>query len=125
VPARATIPPPVQQPATSAIAVDVGSGGIDVVVRGAARGAVLEVVWATGTAARVSGPVGSGFTYGGGRLEIQAASGDLRLELPRSAISSVEVDGRVYLARSAAGLTIREPAIESTDELVRFVIPRP
>jgi hypothetical protein len=112
-----------QLPNTSGIAVDVSGSAIAVIVRGVAPGAVVEVAWSSGAEARVVGPAGSAFTYGEGRLQVESAAGDLRLELPRSARSTLEIDGRVWMERSAAGLTVNGPEVERTDDLIRFVVP--
>lgn len=125
-PATTAVPstaPAQQLSATTGIAVDVAAIGIDVVVRGAAPGSLVEVVWGPDSAARVVGPAGSGFTYGEGRLQIEAGAGDLRLELPRAARSTVAVDGRVYVARSGLEVIVSEPTLVRTDDLVRFVVP--
>jgi hypothetical protein len=122
-PAPAVAPAPTQTPESSAVAVDVSAGVIDVVITGAAPGTMLEVVWGTGATARAAGSPGSAFTYGVGRLEVTAAAGDLRLELPRAARSTLRVDGRVYLERSDAGVTVLEPALEHSDDLIRFRVP--
>lgn len=126
VPAVTSAPAP-QSSETSAIAVEILAGRIEVIVRGATPGTIIDVVWREGSSARVEGPRGSGFTYGDGRLEVDAAAGALRVELPRAVSSAVvEIDGRVYLARSeVAGLTLPGPAVERTDDLVRFVVPSP
>jgi hypothetical protein len=124
-PAPLTAPPAVQQPEATGIAFDVGGAGIEVIVRGATPGSVLEVAWGAGASARVQGPIGTRYTFGDGRLELEAEAGDLRLELPRSAASSVVVDGRVYVTRSATGVSVGATAVERTDDLVRFVVPAP
>lgn len=127
-PAPAVTPAPASQSSeTSAIAVEVSGGRIEVIVRGAAPGTIIEVVRGAGASARVEGPRGSGFTYGDGRLEVDAAAGALRIELPRTLSSAVvEVDGRIYLERSdAGGLSLPVPAVERTDDLIRFVVPTP
>ncbi len=122
-----TSAPAPQASETSAIAVEVLDGRIEVIVRGAAPGTLVEVVWGEGTSARVEGPRGSGFTYSAGRLEVDATAGALRVELPRAASSAVvEIDGRLFLERSdAAGLRLSVPAVERTDDIVRFVVPTP
>lgn len=121
VPAMSTAP--AQLVERSGIAVDVAGGEIRVIVREAVPGTVLGVVWSDDATARISGPAGSAFTYGDGRLEVDAEDGDLRLELPRTATSTVEVNGRVYVARTPTGVTVSEPAVERTDERVLFLVP--
>jgi len=120
--APTTEPTPVQLPSTSGISVDVAGGAIDVIVRGAQPGATLQVLWASGTTARVAGPAGTGFTYGEGRLQVDATPGDLLLELPRGARSTVVVDGRVVLERSADGVTASARVLARTDDLVTLEI---
>lgn len=130
VPAAVAAPAPTlelpQETTTRGIAVPVSDGRIDVIVRGAAPGSALDVAWSGETIARIVAPPGSVFTYADGRVEVDAAAGGLRVELPRTAsAATVEVDGLVYLQRSAAGVVVLEPAVERTDDLVRFVVPAP
>lgn len=117
---------PAQEPTTSGIAVPVRDGRIDVIVRGVAPGAVLEVAWTGDATARIVAPPGSDFTYADGRVEVDAASGGLRVELPRAAsAATVVVDGLVYVERSALGVLVRAPVAERTDDLIRFIVPAP
>jgi hypothetical protein len=117
-------PTPTRLTETSGIAVEIPDGRIAIVVRDAPPGTVVEVLWSAGAAVRVEGPAGSAFTYGDGRLQVDAPSGMLRVDLPRAARSAtLEVDGRVWLERTGAGVTVHEPALERTDDLVRFVVP--
>jgi hypothetical protein len=121
-----TSEPALELAETSAIAVEVLGGRIAVIIRGAAAGTAIEVVWGEGLSARVEGPRGSGFTYGDGRLEVDAAAGALRVELPRAVGSAVvEIDGQVYLERSDGRVDLAVAAVERTDDLVRFVVPTP
>jgi hypothetical protein len=127
-PAAVGAPPqePSPEPTPSGIGVPLAGGRIDVIVRGAAPGSALEVAWSTRATARITAPQGSVFTYADGRVEVDAASGGLRVELPRGAsAATVEVDGRVYVERTATGVVIHEPVIESTNDLIRFIVPAP
>ena len=106
------------------ISVAVPQGRIAVVVRGAQPGTVIEVDWVERATARVSAPTGSGFTYADGRAEVEAAPGAIHVELPRDAsFALLEVDGRVFLERSAEGLAVPGPAVESSEAGLRFVVP--
>jgi hypothetical protein len=108
------------------ISVAVPQGRIAVIVRGARAGTEIEVVWVDQATARVSAPSGSGFTYGDGRAEVMAAPGPIRVELPRDAsFASLEVDGRVFLERSADGLAVPGPAVERSEAGIRFVVDAP
>lgn len=118
-----TLAPP-QETTPSGIAVPVSDGRIEVIVRGAAPGSALEVAWSREAIARIVAAPGSVFTYADGRVEVDAAAGGLRVELPRAAsAATVEVDGLVYVQRSAAGVVVLKPAVERTDDLIRFVVP--
>jgi hypothetical protein len=115
-----------REPTTSGIAVPVPDGRIEVIVRGMTPGSVLEVAWIGEAAARVVAPTGSDFTYADGRIEVDAAAGGLRIELPRAAsAASLDVDGRPYVERSAAGVVVHVPVVERTDDVIRFVTPAP
>jgi hypothetical protein len=122
-PAAATQSAAPGDPTAASVAVVVVDA-IEVVVTGAAAGAAVDVTWLDEGSARVAAPSGSEFTFSSGRIEVQATAGALRLELPRAARASVVVNGRDYLERSAAGISVIEPAAEVTDERVRFVVPQ-
>ncbi len=114
--------PPAQTPRPTGIAVAVPDGRIAVVVRGTEPGTVVDVVWQGDATARISAPAGSGFTYGDGRAEVSATPGAIEVRLPRSAtLATVEVEGALYLRRSAAGLEVLGPAVERGDDRIRFV----
>lgn len=117
-----TVTTPAQLPPTSGIAVDVSGGDIHVIVRGAQPGATLQVVWTSGAIARVAGPAGTGFTYGEGRLQVDAMPGDVRLEIPRGVMATVEIDGRVVLERSLDGVTVNGPVRARTDDAITLEI---
>jgi hypothetical protein len=108
----------------ASVTVDV-TGRIEFVVRSASPGSALEVVWRDDTAASVAAPEGSSFALGAGRVEVDASAGAIRIEAPRRADLAVTVNGRTFLQRSAAGLTVVEPAAEVTDEGVRFLVRDP
>ena len=106
------------------ISVAVPEGRIAIIVRNAEPGTVIDVVWVDRAAARVSASSGSGFTYADGRAEVEAAPGPIRIELPRDAgFASLEVDGRVFLERSAEGIAVFGPAVERSEAGIRFVVP--
>jgi hypothetical protein len=112
---------PVGAATTARVTVDV-TDRIDFVVRSASAGTALEIVWRDDTAASVAAPEGSSFALGAGRVEVQATAGAIRIEAPRGAELAVTVNGRTFLERSAAGLTVAEPAAEVTDGGVRFLV---
>jgi hypothetical protein len=109
---------------TATVTVDV-TDRIEIVVRGAAAGSALEVVWRDDSAASVAAPEGSSFALGAGRVEVDASAGAIRIEAPRGADLAVTVNARTFLERSAAGLTVVEPAAEVTDGGVRFLVRDP
>jgi len=108
----------------ASVTVDV-TDRIEFVVRSVPAGSALEVVWRDDTAASVAAPEGSSFALGAGRVEVDASAGAIRIEAPRGADLAVTVNGRTFLERSAAGLTVAEPAVEVTDEGVRFLVREP
>ena len=125
-----TVVVPVEQtqqqtpPAETGISVNVPNGEIQVVVRGAASGSLVDVAWVDAATASVTAADGSTFTYRDGYVEVYAAAGDLRVELPRWArMASVEVDGRIYVRRFSGDVEVPGPASEEADGRIRFVVP--
>jgi hypothetical protein len=107
------------QPAGIAVALEDGS--VHVVVRGAAPGSELSMVWTDQSSARLTAPPGSRFTYASGRVEVDASRGAVLIELPRSASAvSLDVDGQPYLRGSPSALDVPGPVVEQTDETIRF-----
>jgi hypothetical protein len=136
-PWRRTSTPPVSLPtttiqpasqadiaATASVTVDVADR-IEISVSSASGGSELEIVWRDGPSARVAAPRGSSFALGAGRVEVAATEGPIRIEAPPSAGLAVVVNGRTYLERTSAGLTVSEPAAEVSDESVRFLVRGP
>lgn len=112
--------------AETGIAVPVSDGFVQVVVRGADPGTVLEVTWSDQDAARLAAPAGSRFTYAAGRVEVDASRGRLAVELPRGATRvSLEVDGRLYLSGSPTSPEVLAPAIERNEDGIRFSVEAP
>ena len=108
------------------IAVAVPDGSVHVLVRGADPGTDLIVEWGDEASARVTAPAGSRFTYAAGRVEVDASRGMVRVVLPRSAEEiSVEVDGNSYLTGSPRSPIISGPAVERTEDSIRFLIAGP
>jgi len=123
-PSDAEVPPQSRELQPGGIAVEVPQGRILVVIHGATPGTELEVTWVDELTARISAPVGSTFTYSDGRAEVDAVPGVIRVELPRGArMATVEVDGRRYLQRTPQGLEVPGPAVERTEDRIRFLIP--
>lgn len=117
---------PAPQDAASAASVTVDvADRIEISVSSASPGSELEVLWRDGTSVRVAAPRGSSFALGAGRVEVAATGGPIRIEAPRSAGLAVVVDGRTYLERTSAGLTLSEPAAEVSDDGVRFLVREP
>jgi hypothetical protein len=136
-PWRRTSAPPVSVPittiqpapqadadATASVTVDVAER-IEISVTTASGGSELVIVWRDGTSARVAAPRGSSFVLGASRVEVAATEGPIRIEAPRGAGLAVVVNGRTYLERTPAGLTVSEPAAEVSDESVRFLVREP
>jgi hypothetical protein len=117
---------PQAAPPESGIAVNVRDGQIQVVVRGAMPGSLVEVVWVDAATAAVTAADGSTFTYRDGYVEVYASPGDLRVELPRWArMASVEVDGRIYVRRFSGDVEIPGPSSGTSGDRIRFVVPGP
>jgi len=117
---------PVIRNAETGIAVPVSDGFVQVVVRGADPGTVLEVTWSDQDAARLAAPAGSRFTYAAGRVEVDASRGRVGVELPRAATHvSLEVDGRLYLSGSPAAPEVLGPAVERSEDGIRFSVEAP
>ena len=99
------------------IEVSVPGGRIHIVLNGVAPGSDLDIVWRDAPVARIAAAPGSSFSFSEGLAEATVAPGPVRVELPRFASSvSVEVDGRIYLRRTSAGLDVMEPVVIQTDE---------
>jgi len=107
-----------------AIEVPVTAGRIAGIVRGVSPGTEVEVVWVDAPTARVAAPAGSVFAYGGGRAEVDAADGPLRVEMPRAAeLATLEVDGVEYVRRAGDLVSVAGPATQRTDARILFVAP--
>jgi hypothetical protein len=110
----------------ASISVAVPEGGIAVLVRGAEPGSLIEVAWGPDAVATVSAPHGSEFSYADGRVEVDATPGPVRVELPGSpGLASLEVGGRLFLARAGTRLDVQGPVDERTDAGIRFLVPAP
>jgi hypothetical protein len=103
------------------ITVAVQDGVVQVVVRGAAVGSHVTVSWSDQPTARLTAPSGSRFTYAAGRVEVDASRGDVGVDLPKDASRvSLEVDGQLYLSGSPSALEVPGPAVERSDDAIRF-----
>lgn len=106
------------------VRISVDGGPLTVVLRDAAPGTEIRVRWIPGREAAVFAPAGSRFTSGQGRMEAGDLSGVVRLELPRSVVPvSLEVNGRIVLRNSTAGLEVAGPVVEQTDAGITYRIP--
>lgn len=101
------------------------SGGpLTVVLRDAAPGTEVRVRWIPGREAALFAPAGSRFTSGQGRMEAAGLSGVVRLELPSSVLPvSLELNGRIILRNSGAGLDVSGPVVQQTDAEITFRLP--
>jgi hypothetical protein len=119
---RASAPPAVA-PADVGITVAAPDGAVQVVVRGATPGTEVSVSRSDQSSARITAPPGSRITYAAGRVEVDASRGSIHNELPRRAGEvSLEVDGRLYLEGSPEALTVPGPAVELTEDAIRFLV---
>lgn len=118
------VPMATQEAETSGVTVAVPAGGIRVLIHSLGPIQRLEVVWSDQATARVDAPAGSRFTYGEGRVEAMVAGGRVRIELPRAGGAvSLEVDGRIYLARRGDYVEVTGPVGEQSDEGILFTVP--
>ena len=100
-----------------------GEGGVVVTLDGVAPGSAIEVRWVAGSSVGVLAAAGSSFSSAVGRIRASVAPGDVRVEMPREALSTLEVGGTSFLRRTAEGLELTGPVEERTDALVRFRMP--
>ena len=108
------------------IAVAVPDGFVQVFIRGADPGTEVSVRWTEQSTARVSAPSGSRFTYSAGRIEVDAARGDIHMQLPQGATEvDLEVDGVRYLSGSRDRLEVSGPTVDRTDDVIRFRVDAP
>jgi hypothetical protein len=106
------------------IVVNVPDGRIRVELTGLSEGSELQVVWTAAATARISAEPGSSFSFAEGVAQATVTPGPVQVELPRFApVVSIDVDGRTYLRRASGGLEVLEPAVERTEDFVRFLIP--
>jgi len=132
-PAAVESAPPAPEPAAVAepvapeeagIRLPLTGGPLDVVLRGAAPGTEIRVTWVPGSEAALFAPVGSRFTSGEGRMEADLASGPVRVELPRGVVPVIlEVNGRLFLRNTAAGLDVSGPVAERAEAGITFRLP--
>lgn len=105
------------------ITVAVPDGFAHIIVRGAAPGSEISVTWTHQPTVSLSAAPGSRFTYASGRVEVDASRGAVLAEFPRDATRiSLEVDGYLFLTGSSEALEILGPAIERTNESIRFKV---
>ena len=132
-PAAVESAPPAPEPAAVAepvapeeagIRLPLSGGPLDVVLRGAAPGTEIRVTWVPGSEAALFAPVGSRFTSGEGRMEADLASGPVRVELPRGVVPVIlEVNGRLFLRNTAAGLDVSGPVADRAEAGITFRLP--
>lgn len=127
-PATMAVGPEAEQPiAVSETGVSVApkNGAVRVVLNEMARGVLVTAVFADGPRAGVyaTGPAAEArFTTGRGRIDaVGAASGTLRVEIPRDAISAtVIVNGRTYVVKDGDRLRGGGPDTETVGDEVTF-----
>jgi hypothetical protein len=109
---------------TTGVRLDVPSGPLHVALHDVAGGTEIEVRWVAGSEAAIFAPVGTRFMSATGRLEAHPAGGPVRVELPRDVVpTTLEVGGRVYLVRTAQGVTVSGPVARRDDDGVVFRTP--
>jgi len=109
---------------TTGVRLDVPSGPLHVVLGDVTAGTEINVRWIPGSEAAILAPLGSRFTSATGRLEARPAPGPVRVELPRGVVpTTLEVGGRVYLARTPEGLTVSGPVVRRDDDGFVFRTP--
>jgi len=102
------------------VAIDPAPAGVLVTVDPAGRTESIEVIWTDEATVRVGAPPGSGFTRGEGTITVRAASGVVRLTVPRAGPPvEVRYEGRTLLVRDSTGVrTPVPPSVASEDRLV-------
>lgn len=109
---------------TTGVRLNVPSGPLHVVLGDVTAGTEIDVRWVAGSEAAILAPLGSRFASATGRLEARPAPGRVRVELPREVVpTTLEVGGRVYLARTTEGLTVSGPVVRRDDDGVVFRTP--
>lgn len=109
---------------TTGVRLNVPSGSLHVVLGDVTGGTEIDVRWVAGSEAAILAPLGSRFASATGRLEARPAPGLVRVELPRGVVpTTLEVGGRVYLARTTEGLTVSGPVVRRDDDGVVFRTP--
>ena len=122
---------PAPEPAAAAVEAEeagvrlpLSGGPLSVVLRGVSPESEIRVRWILANEAAVFAPVGSRFTSGEGRLEALVVPGAVRVELSRGAVPvSLEVNGRVLLRNTPAGLEVSGLVVERTDAGITFRMP--
>ncbi|MDP2958152.1 MAG: hypothetical protein Q8N53_17120 [Longimicrobiales bacterium] len=122
---------PITEPAAAAVEAEeagvrlpVSGSGLSLVLRGAAPETEIRVTWIAASEAALFAPVGSRFTSAAGRVEALLVPGTVRVELPRGAVPvSLEVNGRILLRNTPAGLEVSGPVVERTDAGITFRVP--
>ncbi len=111
-------------PEEAGIRLPLPGGPLNVALRGAAPGTEIRVTWIPGNEAAVFAPVGSRFTSGEGRMEALLVSGPVRVELPRGILPVfLEVNGRIFIRNTAAGLDVSGPIAEQAEGGITFRLP--
>jgi len=109
---------------SAGIEVAVLDGRIRVTLTAVSPGAEVEVAWIEDATARISAAPGSSYSFAEGHAEATVAAGPVRIEVPRAAsVISIEVNGRMVLERSEAGLELSGSVLEQTADRIVFSIP--
>ncbi|MEZ4415290.1 MAG: hypothetical protein R3E10_06015 [Gemmatimonadota bacterium] len=96
-------------------------GRLRVTVTGAGPDALVEVIFAGEGLAGAYVAGDARFSTSPGRVDVQAPTGPVRIELPEGATDvELAVDGRLWLRRVGARLEVLGPVIERDDTHIRF-----
>ena len=104
------------------IEVPVGAAGIVVSLRDVPTGEI-EVAWIDGGVARITAGDGSRYTFADGRAEASVTRGPVLVELPRGMSPvSLEVNGRMVLVRTEAGLELPSGSLSRGPDRIVIMI---
>ena len=104
-------------------AVTPAGGRVRIALVGQANGTAVRVTLVDADKARIRASNGTAprFTIGAGEATLQGGSGEIHIELPRTAAGSIEVDGRVFVTSEGGALRFYGPNSDTVgSNLIRF-----
>ena len=110
-------------PQRAGVSVPAATGPLEVRLDGVPNGTVIDVLWVSDGSATVYANAESTFQSSPGAVRVEVVPGPVTVELPRSALASIRVNGRMYLERTPAGLSTPGPVTEAREDGVTFRTP--